>query len=189
LPADAETAAQQESVVEKAYTEDQKAITELQARKQELTNELRSLEKALKTGKTGEGSVGGLPMNTNLAYSLYPDLDARCLAVRVEVTTDVQITSIIAVDLEGAILEGNEILAISPPSSSRTAVLPLWPTKYIDCKIRIQVTTCLFHAVCASRLCVVIASISDKDFSLQLLFRLTWRLAAFRRNSTFLSRI
>ena len=48
---------------------------------------------------TAELPVGALPANTSLNYQLYADLDLKAVALRVEVTTDVQIVNLIAVDL------------------------------------------------------------------------------------------
>ena len=72
---------------------------------------------------------GSLPVNTTLQYGLEANEEVGCVLLKVEVSTDVQIANLIAVDQEGAILDGSEVLAVSPSALSRTAVLPLRPSK------------------------------------------------------------
>lgn len=119
---------------------DQKALNDLQEKKLQLLSELRQLEKAVKSSKTSEVPVGMLPQNTNLSYHLEPDLKIGAIILKIEVNTDVQIVNVIAVDLEGIVLpEHREVIAISPKAQSKIAILPLKPTKYSSCSLRIQV--------------------------------------------------
>ena len=57
-------------------------------------------------------------------------------------TTDVLIVSLIAIDLEGAVLSGCEAAVVTSPAPSRRAVLRLRPVKYQACSVRVQVKTC-----------------------------------------------
>lgn len=99
LGTDVEFGAMFDSGVGKDNASDQKALTELQEQKLELLAELKLLEKTLKTSKASDTSVGMLPANTALSYTLEADLDANAVVLKVEVNTDVQIVNLIAVDL------------------------------------------------------------------------------------------
>ena len=154
LPTDTEFGALLDAGIGKETAADQKALDELHKQKLELTNELRSLEKANKTGKQQqvEVPVGALPPNTSLNYQLYPDLDLRALVLQVEVNMDVQIVNIIAVDLEGVILVEREAIAISPRAQSKSAILPLQPSRNAPCKLRVQVSILYnsIHRICTN---------------------------------------
>lgn len=133
--------AMQERGVGRDNMSDQKALAELQQQKVDLVSELKLLEKSLKSqtsGKSGDLPVGALPNNTQLSYSLEPDFKARALLLRVTVHAEVQIVNLVAVDLEGVLLVDREVIAISPKAQSKTAVLPLTPTKNSPCSLRIQ---------------------------------------------------
>jgi len=140
LPTDTEFGELLDSGIGKENAADQKALDELHTQKLELINELRNLEKAGKMTKatTAELPVGALPANTSLNYQLYADLDLKAVALRVEVTTDVQIVNLIAVDLEGVILVDREAIAITPRAQSKWAILPLRPNRNAPCKLRVQ---------------------------------------------------
>jgi Bardet-Biedl syndrome 2 protein len=66
---------------------DQKALGDLQKQKLDLTNELRKLEKSLKSGggKPGDTPVGSLPSSTSLSYSVEADIQQRAVMLKVEV--------------------------------------------------------------------------------------------------------
>ena len=65
-----------------------------------------------------------------------------CIRVYIGVaTTDVLIVSLIAIDLEGAVLTGCEAAVVTSPAPSRRAVLRLRPVKYQACSVRVQVHT------------------------------------------------
>jgi len=136
LPIDAEFSAMSESGADLVTDDDDKALASLQAKKVEMISELRRLEKMLKS--KGEATPGSLPPGTSLNYNLEADSDQGCVLLKVEATTDVFINTVIAVDLESVILEGSEIIAFSPNSLGRTAVLPLNPMKNKACKLHIQ---------------------------------------------------
>lgn len=140
LPADAELLAMTEDGVLKANTDDQKEIARLQAEKQELTAELRLLEKSLQAAKAGGEAAGpSLPTETALSYYLEANERDGYVSLRVEVSNnDVQIANLVAIDHEGAILEGSEVLVVSPASLSKTAILPFRPTKNQAGSLRIQ---------------------------------------------------
>lgn len=140
LPADAELLAMTEDGVLKANTDDQKEIARLQAEKQELTAELRRLQKGLEAAKAGggEGATTSLPTETALSYHLEANERDGYVSLRVEVSSDVQIANLVAIDHEGAILEGSEVLVVSPASLSKTAVLPFRPSKNQAGSLRIQ---------------------------------------------------
>lgn len=100
LPADADTLA---TMNENKYTnmsslEDHKAINDLQDKKQELINELRSIEKTLKLSKSSDTVLGGLQSDTNLSYIILPDLNNSCLSAKVEANNDAVIVNIVAID-------------------------------------------------------------------------------------------
>lgn len=127
---------------------DQKVLEELQLKKQELMNECRLLEKHSKM--KGE-STGGLPVNTTLSYILHPDVEKQCIMLRVQASTDVQVVCAVAIDLgneylimllllvEGVVFAGHEIMTVSPAVPGRTADLPIVPTRYAPCNLRVQV--------------------------------------------------
>jgi Bardet-Biedl syndrome 2 protein len=106
LPTDVEVVAMAESgakysstAVSSANLGDQKLIADLQAKKLELANELRLLEKSLKANRPGQDSVSGaLPPNTVLSYSLLADMDSKSVALTVEASTDVLLTNIVIID-------------------------------------------------------------------------------------------
>eukprot|EP00607_Mallomonas_marina_P009864 CAMPEP_0182420674 /NCGR_PEP_ID=MMETSP1167-20130531/5644_1 /TAXON_ID=2988 /ORGANISM="Mallomonas Sp, Strain CCMP3275" /LENGTH=760 /DNA_ID=CAMNT_0024596939 /DNA_START=242 /DNA_END=2524 /DNA_ORIENTATION=+ len=117
---------------------DLKAIAQLQARKQDVINEMRQLEKSLKNVKVGEVIPGALPPGTSLSCSLVPDQEAGYVTMLVSANTEVMVTNLVAIDLEGAVLSGLEVVAVSPLGNSKTVVLPLHPVRNIPCSIRIQ---------------------------------------------------
>ena len=154
LPADAELVAMTEDGVLKANTDDQKEIARLQAEKQALLAELRTLERNVSATKVGGGSSGGggegrdtnagSTANLTLSYLLEPNEQDGYVALRVEASTDVPITNLIAIDQDGTVLEGSEVLVVSPSTStstslqSKSAVLPLRPTKNQSGHLRVQ---------------------------------------------------
>jgi Bardet-Biedl syndrome 2 protein len=141
LPTDTEFGELFDSGIGKENAADQKMLDELHSSKLDLINELRNLEKASKVTKNTplELPVGALPPNTSLNYVVYPDLDGKSVALKVEVNTDCQIVNVIAVDLEGVILIDREAVVISPAKpQSKTAILPLKPSRNLGCKLRIQ---------------------------------------------------
>jgi len=117
---------------------DQQVLAELQSEKLEILAEMKLLERSMKMSQSSDLPVGALPPNTNLKYSVEGDMNIGAVALRVEVTTDVQIMNLIAVDLEGVVLVDREILAIAPKPQSRVATLPMRPAKYSPCSLRIQ---------------------------------------------------
>jgi hypothetical protein len=88
--------------------------------------------------RSGDSLPGALPSGTELSYSLSADTDECCVQLRIEVNSEVQIVNIIAIDLEGNILDGSEVLAITPLSQGRIATFPLRPLKNQPCLLRIQ---------------------------------------------------
>lgn len=120
-------------------TGDIRNLAELQAKKQDLTNELKILEKSLKTAKTGEVSPGSLPGGTKLSYSLEPDRLNNCVSLQVTVSTDVLMYTAIAIDLEGVVLSGLEVLTVSPVNPTRQIIIPLHPTRNTSCNVKAQV--------------------------------------------------
>ena len=98
LPATEAPVAEQTVALE--VEEDLKAIAELQARKQDLTNELRQLEKNMKnTGKPGDVPLGSLPGNTRLSCVLEPNKESGHVAMLVSANTDVTVSNLVAIDL------------------------------------------------------------------------------------------
>lgn len=78
---------------------DQKMLDEMQAKKLELSNELRLIEKTMKTLKTSDTlPPGSLPPDTNLNYTVAADPLRKGILLTVEATTDVQVSSIIVID-------------------------------------------------------------------------------------------
>ena len=136
--AEVELTAMSESGIEKAQALDQKTLEELQAKKVELAEELKQLGQKLAAKGTGDAPVGALPAGTDLSYSLAADEVGCCVALRVEASTDVQIANIVAIDLEGGVLEGAEVLAVAPLTQSRVAAISLRPTKNQPCTLRVQ---------------------------------------------------
>ena len=88
---------------------DQQVLSELQAKKLELMNELKLLEKTLKVSKPGLDSIpGALPANTQLAYVLEPQLNSRCVELNIEASTDVLLANVIIIDTgQGFFLKTN----------------------------------------------------------------------------------
>jgi Bardet-Biedl syndrome 2 protein len=139
IPADAETIVNESSSLVAAESEDQKAILDLYQKKRDLTNDLKNLEKAMKMSRSTDPASGGLVNNTSLTYQLYPDFSLECLVLKVDVSpTDVIIVNVIVIDLEGGILGGCEVLAITPSVSGKPASINLHPNKYNACTIRVQ---------------------------------------------------
>jgi len=147
LPADAELIAMTEDGVQKANTKDQKEIAKLHAEKQVLMAELRLLERNAqslkKGGDRGDGSTNATPQSslspsTSLSYKLEASEEDGFVALRVEASTEVQISNLIAIDQDGAVLDGSEVLVVSPAPSNKSAILPLRPTKNQQGTLRIQ---------------------------------------------------
>mmetsp|Transcript_5177 Transcript_5177/g.4668 ORF Transcript_5177/g.4668 Transcript_5177/m.4668 type:complete len:749 (-) Transcript_5177:13-2259(-) len=119
--------------------EDQKLINELQNNKLNLMNELRNIEKTLKLTKSPDVIIGGLPSSTIINYNITPDLHLKCLELKVIVTPpDVIINNIVAIDYEGAILDNCEVFAVAPAVYGKPGILPLRPSKFNACTIKIQ---------------------------------------------------
>jgi Bardet-Biedl syndrome 2 protein len=95
---DLSLAAQTSGITGTVGSGEQRALAELHSKKQQLTAELRALEKSMKAAKSGEVFAGSLPPNTSLNYALRTDASAGVLNVKVEATTDVQLHTILAFD-------------------------------------------------------------------------------------------
>lgn len=78
---------------------DQKVLNDLQNEKLELIQEMKLLEKMLKTKTSNEVPVGALPPNTTLKYTLEADINSAAVLLSVEVNNDAQIINLVAVDL------------------------------------------------------------------------------------------
>lgn len=117
---------------------EQKLLAELHQKKQKLIGELRTLEKSLKAQKAGEVSSGSLPYNTSVNISLSANAGAGNISIHLEATSDVQLHTILAFDTEGAFLSGNEVAVAVPPSSSRTGIISVTPTKNVACSLKVQ---------------------------------------------------
>jgi Bardet-Biedl syndrome 2 protein len=153
LPADADIAAHNRTSVGNTDTgslavaikeneEDQKKIAELEAAKRKLNNELKTFNRNKNQKGKGSNEItpGSLPPNTQLNFKLLPDITTSSLNLRVDIGPEaVFISNIIAVDLEGGVLEQNEVLAISPSRMDKTAIFQIIPRKYHNCSIRIQI--------------------------------------------------
>jgi Bardet-Biedl syndrome 2 protein len=93
------TSSQSKTGVNAKNIADQEALAELQAKKLELMNELKLLEKTAKYSKPGvEGIPGALPSGTSIAYNLEPLVTTRSVQLSIEATTDVLITNVVVVD-------------------------------------------------------------------------------------------
>jgi len=138
LATDMELSAIAESGASKDQSADQKALALLQQQKLELLAEMKVLERTVKLARTSELPVGALPPGTQLSYKLEGDLALGAVTLTVEVSSDVQIVNLVAVDLEGVVLVDKEILAIATRPQSKVAVLPLRPAKISPCTLRIQ---------------------------------------------------
>ena len=118
-------------------SEDEQLLAQLEARKAELTQELRALTKrraASKAERSGAGAgVGGmsggkLPADTSLRFSLEASLQHHCIHVRITASTDVLIVSTTVVDVNGAVLgAGREALSMAPSQPGDINILPLTP--------------------------------------------------------------
>ena len=82
--------------------------------------------------------AGALPPNTSLSYELDADLSTGSVNLRVTATTDVLLANVIAVDLEGGMFTGHEVVTVSPSVPSKSSVLPLKPSKDQACSLRVQ---------------------------------------------------
>ena len=80
-------------------TGDQKVLSDLQRRKQELQQELHALEKSCRSATSKEAQPGVLPANTNIVFSLMADPAKQAVLLNVEVSTDVLITNVVVIDL------------------------------------------------------------------------------------------
>lgn len=138
LPSDTELIAMTECGVQKPNDGDQKALEELQEQKTDFIKELAHLELRLNLLKSGDTIPGALPAGTALSCTLVPNVESECVQLRIEVNTEVQIVNIVAIDLEGIVLEGSEVLATTPLSQGKIAIFPLKPSKNQPCTLRIQ---------------------------------------------------
>jgi Bardet-Biedl syndrome 2 protein len=92
-------------------TGDQKMLEELQAKKAELSNELRIVEKSLKNLKSSDAlPPGSLPPDTALSYSLVADPLRKGILLNVEASTDVQVASVIVIDLGQSIAQHLDLI-------------------------------------------------------------------------------
>jgi Bardet-Biedl syndrome 2 protein len=131
---------------------DQKMLDEMQAKKVELSNDLKQIEKTIKTLKSGESlPPGSLPPETQLSYSFVADPLRKGILLTVEASTDVQVSSIIVIDLgplllqifliytESVILAGSEILTVTPSLPTRQISVLIRPTRNAPASLRVQV--------------------------------------------------
>ena len=89
---------------------DEKMLDELQKKKVDLSNELRMLEKNMKSLKANDGPTpGGLSADTSLSYTLEADKVRKGVLLSVEVSTDVQVASVVVIDL-GVVPRGYVVL-------------------------------------------------------------------------------
>ena len=122
-------------------SEDTKALIELQAKKLEYLNQLKQIEREtniLKNGNSSVSNVSNLPPNTNIKYELSPDAKTGSLYITASATTDVLIVSLIIIDVDGTLLDGSEIISISPASPNRSIIFPLKLSKYQIGSVKIQ---------------------------------------------------
>lgn len=142
--AEAEAVAVADSGVEIPKSEDEKLLVDLSIRKQELVGELRALERSVRSTKSAEAastSSLGLSSATALSISLEPDLEAGYVGLKVSASApDALIANVLVVDLEGAVLDGCEILTVSTAlaAQSKSAVVPLRPVRNQACQLRVQ---------------------------------------------------
>lgn len=106
---------------------DKAVIEQLQATKAGLTNELKTLETKLSSSDNGSSAI---PATVELTLRLEPSIESNSVLLSVDASGDLSISSLVAIDIEGAVVEGAEVLAISPPTIGRAASLPLRPFKY-----------------------------------------------------------
>ena len=117
---------------------DQQVLADLQAKKLELMGELRLLEKAMKAKPGSEALLGSLPANTNLVYVLEPVLEAGCVQLSVDSTTDILLFNLVVIDTEGTVMAGHEIAIVSPFQPRRSAKISLRPTKNVPAQLKVQ---------------------------------------------------
>jgi len=110
----------------------------LQQRKQELQQELHSLEKSFKSVTSKEAVPGVLPANTHIVFSLMADPARQAVLLNVEVSTDVLITNVVVIDLEGVVMEGGEIITVTPSKPTKQAIIPIQPQRHCACTLRVQ---------------------------------------------------
>jgi Bardet-Biedl syndrome 2 protein len=121
-----------------ASSGEQRALAELHQKKQQLIGDLRTLEKSLKAQKTGETTLGSLPADTALQYTLSADAEAGTVIVHVSASTDIHLHTILAFDTEGAFLAGNEVVVAIPSSASRAGSISLTPSRSVACSLKVQ---------------------------------------------------
>lgn len=147
---------------------DQKVLSELQAKKQELANELRLLEKGLKSAKDAKHNqlpAGTLPPGTAISYALEPSNELECVCIRAETAAPhVVVVNLIAIDQEGVVLSGKEVCSVSPMNPTNFAVLPLQLSRHMACTLRIQ-THLAVRGFSASHIHVFEADIRLPKFS------------------------
>ena len=124
-------------------TNDQRVLAELQIKKQELTNELRILEKGMKSGKDPKNiqlPPGALPPGTSLNYGLDMDIATQSVLIKVSTTAaQVVIVNLIVIDKEGLMLAGKELCMVSPTNQSNSATIPIKPVRNAQYSLRVQV--------------------------------------------------
>lgn len=123
-----------------ANLQDQKTLESLQAKKQELANELKLIEKSLKNVKTGDVQPGALPPDTVLSIAISPDPTGHCVLLTVSSTTEVQISAVIVIDLEGILSKESEIVTVTPLVPTKEVRVSLRPTRNAICPVRVQVS-------------------------------------------------
>lgn len=121
---------------------DQKALIELQAKKQDLANELRLLEKGMKSARETKGNQlppGTLPAGTTLSYKLEANLELESVVVRVETqAAQVVIVNLLVIDQEGLLLAGQEVCSVSPMNQTNYAILPIKTSRNMQYTLRVQ---------------------------------------------------
>ena len=99
-----------------------------------------------------------------ILYTILPTYMYTCVIG--VATTDVLIVSLIAIDLEGAVLSGCEAAVVTSPAPSRRAVLRLRPVKYQACSVRVQVE----HTICMCVYVIMYVMCNDLMYILYMLW-------------------
>jgi Bardet-Biedl syndrome 2 protein len=127
-----------ESGVAKAVNEDQKALEDLQNKKQTLANELRSI--ATEKAVVVDGNGAQIPLPSDLSFAMEPNEEKGAVILSVEFKPEGgYISNLIAIDEEGNLLDNADVLAVSPIGLSKCASVYLRPSKILLGKLRVQV--------------------------------------------------
>ena len=118
--------------------EEDTAVNELLAQKQELLMTLRGIEGSVKQLKSGEPSgASTIDSNTKVTLTTKVNIPDRCLDLIVKTSNEAIVRCAVTYNLDGGILNG-ESYVVHPKTPAQELRVPLRPAKDIETKLQVH---------------------------------------------------